>query len=320
LSVQRLLEVERRGPAEVDCARRAVAAVFREVLRARRPDVIHVHNAHHFSGLLAEALFAEASVPVVNTVHDRVGEYLHPEVLDMAWAHVLYASHYLAEALATSRPHSVVWLGIDLQRFTPDGPSDPRLSCLPRPILFHPARLLRWKGVHVSVAALALLAECGLDATLVLCGSDQVVDDRRELGEYRRELSELARRLGVAERVHFEVFDRDHIPDAYRASDLVWYPTIEAEPYGLVPLEAMATGVAIIASDCGGMRETVDHGRTGLRVPPGDASALAAATAELLEDDSLRGAMTGAALEHVSAFGLESYVDAVEKVYAEAVG
>lgn len=317
LTVQNLLDAERQGPAAVRVAREGVARLAREIRQTYRPSIVHVHNGHHFSPLLAEAVLAEAGVPVVNTVHDRVGEYLHPHVLDMAWAHVLYASHYLCQELPTSRTHSVAWLGIDLQHFRPDGPRDPRFARHARPVLFHPARLLRWKGIHVSVAALAVLSQAGVTATLVLCGSEDIVDDQQELRAYRAELVEMAARLGVAEQVHFERFERERMGEAYRAVDLVWYPTIEPEPFGLVPLEAMATGAALVTSDCGGMRETVDHGRTGLRVPPGDAVALAAASRELLEDDRARSRMTRAALERSKDFGLDDYVDKIEDIYKE---
>ncbi len=317
LSVQNLLAAERQGPAAVGVAREAVARLTREIRQTYRPDVVHVHNGHHFSPLLAEAVLGEAGVPVVNTVHDRVGEYLHPKVLDMAWAHVLYASHYLCAALPTARRHSVVWLGIDLRHFSPAGPVDPRLSRHPRPVVFHPARLLRWKGIHVSVAALAVLSQAGITATLVLCGSQDVVDDQDELRAYHAELVEMAVQLRVADQVHFERFERERMGEAYRAVDLVWYPTIEPEPFGLVPLEAMATGTPLVVSDCGGMRETVDHGRTGLRVPPGDASALATASRELLEDERSRSRMTRAALERSKDFGLDPYVDKIEHLYEE---
>lgn len=317
LTVTCLLAAERQGPEAVAAAREGMTVLLRQVLATSRADVVHVHNAHHFSALLAEALLAEARGPVVDTVHDRVGEHLRPEVLDLAWSHVLYASHYLHRSLPTSCPHSVVWLGIDLARLSPAGPVDPRLTRLSRPVIFHPARLLRWKGVHVSVAALARLRNRGIEASLVLCGSKDVVDDQLELQAYREELVAQAAGLGVTDRVHFEVFERSRMAEAYRAADLVWYPTIEPEPFGLVPLEAMATGVPIVVSDGGGMRETVIEGRTGLRVPPGDARALAAASVRLLEDDALRSSITRTALRHSEAFGLEGYVDTVEKLYAD---
>jgi glycosyltransferase involved in cell wall biosynthesis len=320
LRVQTLLAVERSRPAAVDAASEQVVRLIRRALQAQSPDIVHVHNAHHFSSLLAQAILGEACAPVINTVHDRVGEYLRPEVLDLGWSHVLYVSHYLCEALPTSRRHSVVWLGIDLKRFTPDGPLDPRLARYPRPLLFHPARLLRWKGVHVSVAALALLLESGIQASLVLCGSQQIVDDHGEFHGYREELVAQAARLGVDDRVHFEVFEREHMDEAYRAADLVWYPTVVPEPLGLVPLEAMATGVPLVVSDGGGMRETVEHGRTGMRVPLGQPSALAAASRELLGNAALRSRITRAALQHSTVFGLDPYVDKVECLYRELAG
>jgi glycosyltransferase involved in cell wall biosynthesis len=320
IRVQDLLAVERQGPEAVSRARGQVARVLRGIFDAHKPDVVHVHNAHHFSGLLAEAVLGEASAtPVVDTVHDRVGEYLRPEVLNLPWAHVLYASHYLLEALPTRCHHSVLWLGIDLTRFTPEGPSDPRLATLPKPVLFHPARLLRWKGIHVSIAALALLRQAGVPASLVLCGSSEIVDDQDELRAYRQELGQLADRLSVSDQVHFEIFERDRMHEAYRASDLVWYPTVDPEPFGLVPLEAMATGSVIVASDSGGIRETVDDGRTGFRVPAGDASALAAASLLVLRDPELRDIIIREAVRHSEQFGLDCYLDALEHLYESLV-
>jgi glycosyltransferase involved in cell wall biosynthesis len=63
------------------------------------------------------------------------------------------------------------------------------------------------------------------------------------------------------------------------------------EPFGIVPLEAMASGVPVIASAVGGMLDTVEDGGTGLLVPPDDAPALAAAARRLLDDDRLRAAL-----------------------------
>ena len=79
----------------------------------------------------------------------------------------------------------------------------------------------------------------------------------------------------------------DKIAQAYAAADLVVIPSVlENLPNTLI--ESLACGRAVVASDCGGMRDGVDHGKTGFLVPVGDADALAARLDEVLANDSLR--------------------------------
>jgi glycogen synthase len=317
LSVGIMLAARAGGPraAPPDAALLGnIRAVLHHELDGFKPDLVHLHNAHHYGPELARACLDLATVPVLNTVHDRVGEYLYPEVLDWPWTLVVYVSHYLQGALPTTRPAAVRWLGIELDDFRPDGPRDPRLERLERPVVFHPARLLRWKGVECGVRAFARL-HGALGGSLVLCASDDVVDDPREVAAFRGELVAIAEELGVGDAVHFMRFDRPRIADAYRASDLIWYPTIEEEPLGLVPLEAMACGVPLVVSRSGGMRETVTHGETGLVVPRSDPEALAAAAREILSGGALASLLVRNGLARAAGFGISQYVDWLEDVY-----
>ncbi|MFC7548662.1 glycosyltransferase family 4 protein [Plantactinospora sp. GCM10030261] len=282
------------------------------------PDIVHVHNAHHFGPELARACLDLADVPVVNGVHDRVGEYLYPELLDWPWSLVVFVSGYLRDALPTERPAVTRWLGIDMDTFRPNGPRDNRIEQLERPVIFHPARLLRWKGVESGVRAFAgIHREFG--GTLVLCASENIVDDPREVAAFRRELVRIAEDLGVAHAVRFTDFDRQRIADAYRAADLVWYPTSDAEPLGLVPLEAMACGVPLVVSRSGGMRETVVDGETGLMVPPGDPGALESAARRILSDASLRATLVRQGLLRAERFDNAAYVDWLERTYRATI-
>lgn len=280
------------------------------------PDVLHLHNGHHFGPELARVcLGAEAAT--VNGVHDRVGERLSPQVLDWPWDLVAYASAYLRDALPTTRPAAVRWLGIDTAVFSATGPVDARLAELPRPVVFHPARLLRWKGVDTGVRAFARLRRRIGGGTLVLCASSDIADAPGEVESYRRQLTRIADRLGVADAVRFLSFDRPRIADAYRAADLVWYPTVDDEPLGLVPLEAMATGTPVVVTRSGGMRETVVDGVTGLAVDKGDDEALAEAAARVLTDADLRARLVSRGPERAGLFGNEEYVDWLLAAYAD---
>jgi glycosyltransferase involved in cell wall biosynthesis len=98
----------------------------------------------------------------------------------------------------------------------------------------------------------------------------------------------IASELGVRQQVSFRgQVPREAMPGIFRSADAVvctpWY-----EPFGIVPLEAMACGVPVVAAAVGGLRDTVVDGRTGLHVPPRDPESTAAALARLLADQGLR--------------------------------
>jgi glycosyltransferase involved in cell wall biosynthesis len=99
----------------------------------------------------------------------------------------------------------------------------------------------------------------------------------------------------------------DEMPDLYREADVVVYPTIGAEPYGLVPLEAMSSGRPIVASRSGGMTETIVDGTTGFIVSRGDVTELTERVGQLLRAPARRRRMGQAARRHVVAhFGLSA--------------
>jgi glycosyltransferase involved in cell wall biosynthesis len=213
----------------------------------------------------------------------------------------------------------VLWPGIDLRPFSPDGPRDVRLARLESPVVFHPARLLRWKGVETGLEAFILLRRRLGRGSLVLCASENVVDDDSEVELLRRELVARAQAAGVHEHVAFLAFERERIAAAYRASDVVWYPTVDDEPFGLVPLEAMASGAPLVVSDSGGMRETVLAGKTALVVPRGRPDALAKAAERLVRDRVLRDRLADGGLRRSRRFDLGRFAGQLEAVYRSAV-
>jgi glycosyltransferase involved in cell wall biosynthesis len=318
LTVQSLL-ARRQGwdPAAIsDNLLNDLAKIVSESIAEFTPSHVHIHNGHHFAPELALSLFTQAhQIPLINGVHDRVGEHLFKQVMNYVWDHVLYASHYLRKSIPTRSAASVLWLGIDLTEFAPQGPMDPRFASLERPIVFHPARLLTWKGVDVGLRAFLELRRRLGRGTLVLCSSENIVDDQTHVQALRNELVALARKAQAADAVHFLAFDRSEIASAYRASDLVWYPTIDDEPFGLVPLEAMACAIPLIVSRSGGMVETVIDDETGLIVDKNDHNALADAALCLLTDEALRARIVKQSQEHVRVFAADSYVNRLEKLY-----
>jgi rhamnosyl/mannosyltransferase len=166
-----------------------------------------------------------------------------------------------------------------------------------------------YKGVHHLLAALPMIPS----ARLAVIGS----------GRMEREWKKRAHELGVAGRVHFlgEVANAD-LPPYYAACDAFVLPSSErSEAFGLVQLEAMASGKPVVATELGtGTSFVTQHEVTGLVVPARDSSALASTLLRLTQDEALRQRMGAAGRERVRQhFTLERMVARVEEVYRGAL-
>jgi glycogen synthase len=306
-------------------------AALADALREVRPDVISVwHLAGASHGLLDP--IARCGLPVVWSICD---DWLTYGVRLDAWAGAFDRSRprrllgrlagrllgapaalpdigplgsYLfvtqateERALATSRWHprrrAVVWSGIDGRLFTPgDGPAGPWSWRLVTTGRFDPR-----KGFETAIRALPLLPA---EATLELWGRG---------GDAERErLAGIAAELGVAGRVRFGSLEREQLPDRYRAADVMVFPSVWAEPFGLVPVEAMACGTPVVATGVGGSAEFLTDGENCLLVPPGDPEELAAAIERLAGDPELRDRLVAGGLRTAEVMDIERLADVME--------
>src|SRR6185295_98294 len=137
-------------------------------------------------------------------------------------------------------------------------------------------------------------------------------------GTYRAELEERARRLGLdAHGTFLGWIGDDVLHSLYRIADLCVIPSLY-EPFGLVALEAMASGCPCIVADTGGLREIVPPDeRVGLRFNGGDAEHLAVMVERLLTDERLRERLVAEASEHVLRFDRVDVARQTAAVYAE---
>lgn len=154
-------------------------------------------------------------------------------------------------------------------------------------------RISDWKGQDVLVRALAdpVLAERGVLAVFageVWPGAEERLESVLELAEV----------LGVRERVKLVGFRQD-LENVLGACEVIAVPSTHPDPLPNAAIEAAAAGCAVIASANGGLPEILKDRRTGLLVPPGDASALAHAAARLIDDPPLRAELGAAAREDV---------------------
>lgn len=184
-------------------------------------------------------------------------------------------SEYLAAQVARRNPHAraVPWQGIDVERFSsiPDRTLARRRLGLPedRPVVLWRSRVAPEKDPRTFLRAMRSLQDQGRHLCVAAMGG--------ELDLLREE----ARTWGVAV-VGRNAASPDEIPDWYRAADVLVQAS-HAEGLGLSVLEALACGTPAVVTDVGGLPETVDGGRCGALVPPGDHRALARAVAERLD-------------------------------------
>ncbi len=176
----------------------------------------------------------------------------------------------------------VIHRGVDLSRFTTDNVTAERMVTLAKmwrladglPVIMLPGRLTRWKGQTVFISAIAALAR--RDIRCLLVGSDQ------GRGGYRRELEALITKNNLGE-IFRVVGHCSDMPAAYMLTDITVSASTEPEAFGRVVPEAQALGRPVVASNHGGVRETIIEGETGWLVPPADADALAATIAHVLD-------------------------------------
>ena len=176
----------------------------------------------------------------------------------------------------------VIACGVDTELFTPDGPAEPRTG-LARVLCI--GRLVPRKGVDDVIRAVA-----GLPGVELLIAGGPPADRLAEDPEAARLRAVAAGSNAV--RLLGQVA-HDRLPGLIRSADMVvsapWY-----EPFGIVPLEAMACGVPVVTTAVGGMLDTVLPERTGLLVPPRDPDAIRAAIRRLLTEADTHRAMAEA--------------------------
>jgi D-inositol-3-phosphate glycosyltransferase len=207
---------------------------------------------------------------------------------------------------------SVVPCGVDLVRFTPQGPVARRDPARRRIVVI--SRLVERKGIGNVIEAVASLP----DVELVIAGGPPagLLDDDAAAHRFLR----LAAELGIADRVELlGSVSRESVPGLLRSADVVaccpWY-----EPFGLVAIEAMACGIPVVASRVGGLAESVIDGRTGMHVPPRSPSAMASAFAWMFRHDDQRRAMGVNAARWARRFGWDRIaaetLDVIQRVNA----
>jgi glycosyltransferase involved in cell wall biosynthesis len=156
--------------------------------------------------------------------------------------------------------------------------------------------LVPWKGHELFLRAFARVANRRPRARALLIGASPA-----NANDLRPALARRIGELGLHDRVRL-TGHVDDMPGAYGALDLVAHTSLKPEPFGLVVLEAMAAGRAVVAADAGGPAEIINHAVDGWLYPMGDVNVLAEAMLLLLEDGSLRKRLAARAADRARCF------------------
>jgi glycosyltransferase involved in cell wall biosynthesis len=276
-------------------AHRWIATVIRlaRVLRARQPDLIlnwaaktqlYGAPAAMLAGMSDRVVWWQHLIPTGHWL-DRCATLLPASAVGCSSA----AAARAQARLSPSRPTFVVTPGAPAQ----SGTSGRAPLELARgvPVVGMVGRLQPWKGQDRLLRAQALLRERGHSIHTVIVGGDAYGFS----SQYAESLPQLVGHLGLADAVTLT----GQVPDAgpYVEQMDILVNASDPEPFGIVLLEGMARGVAVVAVDAGGPAEFVEHRRTGLLARSGEPSALADALEPLLASPALRRAVGQAGRE-----------------------
>ena len=291
-------------------------------------DVLHAN--YWLSGVAGHRLKHELDLPMVSTFHTlarvkaETGDVEPQNRIDaesdvIACSDIITANsvvelhelvrHYGADPSRIE----IVPPGVDHAFFSPGSRRGARqaLGLGDEPVLLFVGRIQPLKGVDVAVEALSRLRDPRA-RMLIVGGSSGIEGD-----DHAAEVHDLITDQGLDDRITVVPPQPHHVLSTYyRAADVTIVPS-RSESFGLVALESAACGTPVVASDVGGLRTLVDHGRTGLRVPGRDPDDFAEAVERIISDPIFAGRLSERAAEAATAYTWTSMAARLRRVYAD---
>lgn len=301
---------------------------LRRLIVRKRPDIVHTHSSK--AGIIGRAAAYTAGCQrIIHSPHghifygyfgrtttsffiavERVVARITDRILTLT---DLEREDHIAQRIRPKRGFTTIPCGIDQRRFKGDG--KPRKEIRRDLGIPEEAMVIGWigrfvpiKGPEVFIGVIAGLREKRSKIIGLMVGD----------GELRMRMENYAGQLGVKDRVVFTGM-RDDVPDLMRGMD-VFVLTSFNEGLGRVLIEAMTSGVPVVATCVGGVPEIIEEGETGLLIPPGDTHATVGAILKILEDTGLARRLRERGRAMVEQFSLTRMIEDTEKVYKEVLG
>jgi glycosyltransferase involved in cell wall biosynthesis len=331
--VQTLPGLEARFTWRLDRLLRYLGSFFLVIRQLRRkvirlkPDLIHANSIR--AGLVATAATLGLGTRVVWHLHDLLPR--HPLSTGVrVFAFLCARTQMIAVSLAVAENFGGALIGlknritvilnaIDVERFQPDRIARQQvrdeLNLAERqPVIGIVGQLAPRKGQLELIRAFANVLEESPKAVLLVVGAPLFNRDH----EYERLLRDTSRQLGIDDHVRL-LGARNDVGAIMQALDLLVINS-SAEPFGLVALEAMASGTPVLAAACDGLAEIIEHGVDGWLVPPGDEQAMVAAIVNLNRQPALRVQLAAQGKKHVATrFSADRYLAELQTFYCSNV-
>ncbi len=287
-----------------------------------RYDLIHAN--FWMSALVATELKLLLNIPFtvtfhalghVRRIHQKEQDKFPPQRIAFEEQAVKLADHIIAECpqdkedlvnhyQADPQKITIIPCGFNPGEFYPVNPVEARKFLgldVDEFVILQLGRMVPRKGVDNVIRGLSKLNHLAQKVRLVIVGGESDVPDPARCPEIAR-LQEIAKQEGVLSQVLFTGRKDRNILRYYYSAANVFVTTPWYEPFGITPLEAMACGTPVIGSSVGGIKYTVDHGKTGFLVPPDNPERLASTIGQLMTDNGLLQAMKKNALKRVHTF------------------
>ena len=288
---------------------RVIALLMRQAIR-QKSDLLVAHDLR--SSRLVALAGRALRKPTVATLRG-----LYPLKNYERCDHIIAVSEgvrqYALEAGIAPDRVSMVHNGVDIERFTPPSNRDTIKKAAgldaDSVVIGLIGRMSHEKGHHWFLEAVAPLAREFPAARFLFVGD----------GLMRAELEAKVAQLGLSAQTRFVGYQSDILP-WMSAMDILVLPSVSAEGFARVLIEAGALGIPAIASPVGGNAEAIESGQTGFIVPVNDVDALRDAVRELLGDSEKRRRLGSAARQRVSAnFTVNGMVEKTERIYLEVI-
>jgi glycosyltransferase involved in cell wall biosynthesis len=304
----------------------------KRVIRKFQPDVIDMNSPYQI-GMCALAWGKKEGIPVIGTVHVQPenmlmsvdkAKFLMGILEKLAWFYIksiFNRCDYVTSPTQTAidmlkdngitAPARPISSGIDLNIFKPENDGThlrERFKIPNKPVILYTGRISGEKRLDVLVSAMPDVLGT-IDAHLVICGS----------GREKENVEALVGKLGISENVTFTGFlSHDEFPDIYSLADVFAMPS-ESELQSIVTLEALASGLPVIAANKDALPELVVNPQNGFLFEPGDEKALCEHITTILTDDVLKNRMGAYSLKLVQKHSIENTISQFENLYMEAI-
>jgi phosphatidylinositol alpha-mannosyltransferase len=265
-----------------------LASKIKAVLEQERFDIVHLHEP--LMPMLCTTvlrLSPTANIGTFHACHGRPGyNFAKPfgKWLLKRWFRRLHGKIAVSKpATEFAREHfpgyyNIIPNGVDIDHFSPDVAPIEKFNDGKLNILFV-SRLEKRKGLNYLIEAFKRVQQEIPNSRLIIVGPGT---------RLRRKYEKQVSRDGLKDVIFTGLVSYEELPRYYKTADVFCAPATGRESFGIILLEAMATGKPIVASSIEGYASVVTHNVEGLLVPPGDAEMLARALVSLLTDQALR--------------------------------